>query len=124
KEIKFFNTKDNSILPSNLTQTIYKSLISIPEIDENLEGDIGFSLNVVNVSIKIDTENKLATIKINHQLLYPRPENIATTNKIKEYIINNLDYTSKAYMVRYKQDNSESLSAQLLLQEMDYLFLF
>ncbi|CAG8806568.1 41866_t:CDS:2, partial [Gigaspora margarita] len=90
--------KDNSILLSNLTQTIYKSLISIPEIDENLEGDIGFSLNVVNVSSKINTENKLATIKINHQLLYPQPENIATTNEIKKYITNNLDYiASKLY---------------------------
>ena len=36
KEIKFFNTKENSILPSNLKQTIYESLISISEIDENL----------------------------------------------------------------------------------------
>ncbi|CAG8758776.1 11366_t:CDS:2, partial [Gigaspora margarita] len=47
KNLKIFLQKTtpvikNSILPSNLTQTIYESLISIPEIDENLEGDIGF----------------------------------------------------------------------------------
>lgn len=96
-----------------------------------------------NVSIQIDIENKLVTIKINHQLLHPRPENIAATNEIKEYITNNLDYTaselykkivnnkmdgfntltvdqvyywwSKANMVRYKRDDSESLSAQLYI---------
>ncbi|CAG8808369.1 13594_t:CDS:2, partial [Racocetra persica] len=33
---------ENSIPSSNLTQAIYDSLISIPELDENLEGDAGF----------------------------------------------------------------------------------
>ncbi|CAG8848578.1 29437_t:CDS:2, partial [Gigaspora margarita] len=42
KEIKFFNMKDNSILPSNLIQTIYESLISILKIDENLEELLDF----------------------------------------------------------------------------------
>ncbi|CAG8839068.1 23246_t:CDS:2, partial [Racocetra persica] len=105
-----------------------------------------------NVSIKVDIECKLAVIKINHQLLHMRPENIATTNEVKGYITDNLDYTaselykkivinemdgfktltmdqvyywwSKANMIRYKRDDNESLSAQLLLQEKDYLFLF
>ncbi|CAG8730261.1 5420_t:CDS:1, partial [Racocetra fulgida] len=31
-----------SILLSDLTEAVYNSLISIPEIDENLEGNIGF----------------------------------------------------------------------------------
>ncbi|CAG8577087.1 14347_t:CDS:2 [Gigaspora rosea] len=66
-----------------------------------------------NVSIKIDIENKLATIKINHQLLHPQPENIATTNDIKEYITNNLDYTaSKLYkkIVNNKMDGFNTLT--------------
>ncbi|CAG8837919.1 34508_t:CDS:1, partial [Racocetra persica] len=42
KEKKIFNSKENSILSSDLTQAIYDSLISIPELDENLEGDTGF----------------------------------------------------------------------------------
>ncbi|CAG8800326.1 20735_t:CDS:2, partial [Dentiscutata erythropus] len=33
----------NSIPSSNLTQAIYNSLISILELDKNLEGDVGFS---------------------------------------------------------------------------------
>ncbi|CAG8768730.1 27931_t:CDS:2, partial [Racocetra persica] len=32
----------NAILSSDLIQAIYDSLLSIPEIDENLEGDTGF----------------------------------------------------------------------------------
>ncbi|CAG8760567.1 982_t:CDS:2, partial [Gigaspora rosea] len=218
-EKKIFNSKENSIPSSNLTQAIYDSLISIPELDENLEGDAGFFFEYCvdftdlldfqessdlsessiankliekvqagdgcncridtvkksrkhldkekqrdtvprlnrydcngNVSIKVDNKSNLAVIKINHQLLHTRPENITTTNEIKEFITNNLDYTaselykkivinemdgfktlttdqvyywwSKANIIRYKRHDSESLSAQLLLQEKNYLFLF
>ncbi|CAG8790443.1 4425_t:CDS:2, partial [Racocetra persica] len=42
-EKKLFDTTQNSILSSDLTQAVYDSLISIPEIDENLEGDLSES---------------------------------------------------------------------------------
>lgn len=52
-----------------------------------------------NVSIKVDNISKLAVITINNQLLHTRPENFTTTNEIKEYITDNLDYTaSELYM--------------------------
>lgn len=56
----FFDSKENSILLSDLTQTIYDSLISIPDLDENLEDETDNETNSSNDESTVEVVERLS----------------------------------------------------------------
>ncbi|CAG8692304.1 3031_t:CDS:2, partial [Ambispora leptoticha] len=104
------------------------------------------------IFVRIDLQNKLASVKLDHVYLHPQPQHIGITDEIKIYIKENLVYSApelykqivlekingyelimvdQAYywwahhaVTKYQRANNQFQSAKLLLNEKNYKIIF